>query len=216
MNVGNNIRRLRKEANMTQEELASKLGVARSTVTQWERNWSAPRMGKVAKIADVLGTSIASIIYDSEPNESMPKVSQPKQSRLSDNEATIPLYTLGRVHAGNFSDELEAAKRISVPVEVLSNHPKAQAALVVGDCMNKVAPEGMAVVYDPALEPVNGKIVIVETEDHEAIMRRWFRGGNTLMLVADSHATYDDIVITGDAPIRVIGTVVWIQTPEEL
>ena len=211
MNVGNNIRRLRKEAHMTQEELASALGVARSTVTQWERNWSQPRMGKVAKIAEVLGTSISEVIYDSSSHDQVSS-----QPNVIGNEFTIPLFTLGQVQAGDFSEELETTKRIAVPASVLSNHPNAQAALVVGDCMDRVAPEGMAVVFDPILEPTNGKIVIVETEDHEAIMRRWYRGGNTLMLVADSHATYDDIVITGNRPIRVIGTVVWIQSPEEL
>ncbi|MEE1158644.1 MAG: XRE family transcriptional regulator [Atopobiaceae bacterium] len=211
MNVGDNIRRLRKEAHMTQEELASAVGVARSTVTQWERNWSQPRMGKVAKIAEALGTSISDVIYGSALADYAPD-----QPQTSGNELTIPLFTLGKVHAGDFSEEMETTKRIAVPATVLSNHPNAQAALVVGDCMDKVAPEGMAVVYDPMLEPTNGKVVIVETEDHEAIMRRWYRGGNTLMLVADSHAPYDDIVITGNQPIRVIGTVVWVQSPEEL
>jgi repressor LexA len=196
---------------MTQEELASAVGVARSTVTQWERNWSQPRMGKVAKIAEALGTSISDVIYGSALADYAPD-----QPQTSGNELTIPLFTLGKVHAGDFSEEMETAKRIAVPATVLSNHPNAQAALVVGDCMDKVAPEGMAVVYDPMLEPTNGKVVIVETEDHEAIMRRWYRGGNTLMLVADSHAPYDDIVITGNQPIRVIGTVVWVQSPEEL
>lgn len=211
MNVGDNIRRLRKEAHMTQEELASAVGVARSTVTQWERNWSQPRMGKVAKIAEALGTSISDVIYGSALADYAPD-----QPQTSGNELTIPLFTLGKVHAGDFSEEMETTKRIAVPATVLSNHPNAQAALVVGDCMDKVAPEGMAVVYDPMLEPTNDKVVIVETEDHEAIMRRWYRGGNTLMLVADSHAPYDDIVITGNQPIRVIGTVVWVQSPEEL
>ena len=211
MNVGDNIRRLRKEAHMTQEELASAVGVARSTVTQWERNWSQPRMGKVAKIAEALSTSISDVIYGSALADYAPD-----QPQTSGNELTIPLFTLGKVHAGDFSEEMETTKRIAVPATVLSNHPNAQAALVVGDCMDKVAPEGMAVVYDPMLEPTNGKVVIVETEDHEAIMRRWYRGGNTLMLVADSHAPYDDIVITGNQPIRVIGTVVWVQSPEEL
>ena len=211
MNVGDNIRRLRKEAHMTQEELASAVGVARSTVTQWERNWSQPRMGKVAKIAEALGTGISDVIYGSALADYAPD-----QPQTSGNELTIPLFTLGKVHAGDFSEEMETTKRIAVPATVLSNHPNAQAALVVGDCMDKVAPEGMAVVYDSMLEPTNGKVVIVETEDHEAIMRRWYRGGNTLMLVADSHAPYDDIVITGNQPIRVIGTVVWVQSPEEL
>lgn len=36
----------------------------------------------------------------------------------------------------------------------------------------KVAPEGLAVVYDPDIKPANGKIAIVETGDYQALMRR--------------------------------------------
>lgn len=53
MSVGTNIKRLRDRAGMTQEELADKLGVARSTVTQWENGWSNPRMRMVQKLAGV-------------------------------------------------------------------------------------------------------------------------------------------------------------------
>lgn len=33
-------------------------------------------------------------------------------------------------------------------------------------------------------EPANGDVVIVEDEDHQALMRRWYRDSSTLMLVA--------------------------------
>jgi hypothetical protein len=36
----------------------------------------------------------------------------------------------------------------------------------------------------------------VETEDHQALIRRRYRGGNTLMLVADSYGDYPDIVVS--------------------
>lgn len=54
MTVSDNIRRLRQERGLTQEELSDLFGVARSTVTQWERGWSAPRMGMVRQLAKVL------------------------------------------------------------------------------------------------------------------------------------------------------------------
>ena len=47
-------------------------------------------------------------------------------------------------------------------------------------------------------------------------MRRWFRGGNTLMLVADSHTTRDDIIIFGNEPVHVLGTVVLALSPAPL
>lgn len=49
MSVGANIKRMRKAADMTQEQLAEKLEVARSTVTQWEKGWSNPRIGMAQK-----------------------------------------------------------------------------------------------------------------------------------------------------------------------
>lgn len=47
MDINSNIRKLRKQAGLTQEELAEKLEVARSTITQWETGWSSPRMGMI-------------------------------------------------------------------------------------------------------------------------------------------------------------------------
>lgn len=55
MSVEANIKRMREAEDMTQEQLAEKLDVARSTVTQWERGWSNPRIGMVQKIAGVFG-----------------------------------------------------------------------------------------------------------------------------------------------------------------
>lgn len=62
MSVGTNIKRLRIDAGLTQEELAQSLGVARSTVTQWERGWTQPRMGMVHKLAVFFGTTNSVIV----------------------------------------------------------------------------------------------------------------------------------------------------------
>lgn len=64
MAVSSNIKRLRERANMTQGELADRLGVARSTVTQWENGWSSPRMGMVQKLAGVFRVSTSEIVAD--------------------------------------------------------------------------------------------------------------------------------------------------------
>ncbi len=64
MAVSTNIKRLREHSNMTQSELADTLGVARSTVTQWENGWSSPRMGMVQKLAGVFRVTTAEIVAD--------------------------------------------------------------------------------------------------------------------------------------------------------
>ena len=213
MSIGENIRRFRKQAGYTQEELAEKLDVARSTITQWETGWSSPRMGMVQKLAGVFGVSSAAMLAEEEDSY-LPKGAMPV---YSSGEAAVPLLTLGRVHAGDLTDEDEAERRVEVPASVCSRHPRAFALAVEGNCMDRVIPDGAHVLVDPDSEPRNGSIAVVETEAYQAVMRRWYRGSNTLMLAADSHEEQEDMVFDmDDGPVRVVGTVVWWQASEEM
>lgn len=106
----------------------------------------------------------------------------------------------------------EVADVVNVPSEVKERWPHARAVRARGTCMNKAIPDGHWFLVDPGTEPRNGDIAVVETEDYEAVVRRWYRGGDTLMLVADSTEHHEDIVIHWeDGAVRVIGTVVYEQ-----
>jgi repressor LexA len=208
MNIAENIKRLRTEAGWTQEQLAEKVDVTRPTVTQWETGWSQPRMGAVKRLAKAFGVSVSDIVADGILH-SLPVTSGQR--------STVPLLTIGRVHAGNLSDEEEVAEVVDIPASVLCHHPHAFALAVEGNCMDKVVPAGYHVLVDPDVEPHNGSVAVAELEPGRAVMRRWLKGQDTLVLSADSTTRYDDIVVTlDDAPVRVVGTVVWAQTAEEM
>lgn len=181
-------------------------------VSQWENGRAVPRMGAVQAIADYFGLKNGDIVNEASKNDvdgGLPAYSQAP--------ASVPLLTLGKVHAGSLEDEETAAHRVDVPATVLASHPRAFALEVEGTCMNRVIPEGAHVLVDPDLEPVSGSIAVIETEDYQALMRRWYKGSSRLMLVADSFDEYEDIVLAeDDAPIRVRGTVVWYQSAEEM
>lgn len=213
MSIAQNIRRLREEKGLTQEELATAIGMSRPAVTQWETGWSQPRMGTIEKLAAFFGVSKSEIIDDCVDRcHDIGAISV-----YSSGEATVPLRSLGRVHAGALTDEEEAERRVEVPASVLRAHPRAFALVVEGNCMDRVIPEGAHVLVDPDREPSNGSIAVVETEAYQAVMRRWYRGSSTLMLTADSSEEQEDIVFSmDDGPVRVIGTVVWYQAPEEM
>ena len=211
MEIGKNIKSLRKMHGLTQEELAKQLDVSRAAVTQWETGWSSPRMGMIEKLSAFFNVSKSELIDD--PNPLFPDGAMPVVA----SSATVPLLTIGRVHAGAMADEEEGAHRVEVPASVCENHPRAFALEVEGDCMDRVIPEGSHVLVDPDREPGNGSIAVVETESYSAVMRRWYRGSSTLMLTADSHAEQEDMVFgPEDGPVRVVGTVVWWQAPAEM
>lgn len=54
MNIGD----LRKSKNLTQEELATMLGVTRSTVAMWETGEVLPRTDKLPALAKIFGCKI--------------------------------------------------------------------------------------------------------------------------------------------------------------
>jgi len=58
MNIGKNIKQLRQQKNLTQEQIAEKLGVSYQAVSKWENNANTPDIALLPKIANLLGTSI--------------------------------------------------------------------------------------------------------------------------------------------------------------
>ena len=56
--IGENIKNYRKEAGMTQEELAEKVGITRAYLSEIERGKKDPSYSKVKKISDILGIPI--------------------------------------------------------------------------------------------------------------------------------------------------------------
>lgn len=206
MTIGDNIRRVRARSGLTQEEFGKIAGVSGIAVSQWENDRAVPRMGAVQAIADHFGISKGTIIDDDPPGAR-------QRGIACGDPVTLPVRRLGTVHAGEPTDESTADDVVMVPEWVATSHPFGFVLRVEGDCMDRVIPEGYDVVVDPRSEPRNGAVVVAELDDGRAVMRRWLRGGQTLVLAADSHAEHDDIVMRwDDGPVRVLGCVVWAQS----
>ena len=214
MSIGANIRRYRKQAKLTQEELAKLVGVGRTSVTQWENGEQTPLMGNVQKLAGALKVSTLDLIYDGADD---PRKADCHPVRMVV-EKGVAVPVVGRVHAGTFEPEEVAERVVHVTEQVVAGHPNARALIVDGHCMDRVIPEGCCVLYDPEMtEPANGSIVVVETEDYSALMRRWYSTGRTLLLAPDSSdPEIEDIVLRwDDGPIKVLGTVFHYQSPDD-
>ena len=57
-----NIKALRQRENMTQEELAKKLGVKPPAVSKWERALAFPRMDKLIAMSNIFGVTVDVIL----------------------------------------------------------------------------------------------------------------------------------------------------------
>lgn len=67
MTIATNIKRLRKAANITQVELAEKIGLSGSgAVSQWETGLVTPTPDNLKRIAELLGVTVNELFYDKE------------------------------------------------------------------------------------------------------------------------------------------------------
>ncbi len=70
MNIGSNIRRLRNEKGMTQEQLASRMGVTSAAVSKWESGQSLPDITMVMPLARVFEVTTDELMgYDAAVTE---------------------------------------------------------------------------------------------------------------------------------------------------
>ena len=59
---------LRKNKNLSQENLGNKLGVARQTISKWELGETTPEMDKLIKMSEIFEITLDDLMKDTEPN----------------------------------------------------------------------------------------------------------------------------------------------------
>ena len=78
MNINEKIYSLRKEHNLSQEELANRLNVSRQTISKWELGESNPDSDKIVPLCEVFGISTEELLRDRKIEENGTEV-EPKQ-----------------------------------------------------------------------------------------------------------------------------------------
>ena len=62
MDFGKQIRQIRKDAKLTQEQMAAKLNVSRQAVSNWENNKNLPDLEMIITISRVFGLSLDQVM----------------------------------------------------------------------------------------------------------------------------------------------------------
>ena len=60
--MGNQLRELRKKANITQAELAVRLGVQQSAISHWERGDNLPETRNLLKMSEIFGCTVDELV----------------------------------------------------------------------------------------------------------------------------------------------------------
>ena len=67
MTFAKRLAQARQESGLTQDALAGMLDVSRQTVSKWESGQAQPEAGRIAALADALGTTCDALLRDAAP-----------------------------------------------------------------------------------------------------------------------------------------------------
>ena len=80
MNLADNLKKIRKEHNLSQEQLAEQLNVSRQSVSKWESNQAYPEMDKMVQLCKLFNLNIDDLL-----NQDISEVNNNKQVKNSIN-----------------------------------------------------------------------------------------------------------------------------------
>ena len=83
MSFGENLKNVRKQRGITQEELAETLGVSRQAISKWESDNGYPETEKLLAISETLNISIDFLLNDSSSSEGKQKIAELESIKAS-------------------------------------------------------------------------------------------------------------------------------------
>lgn len=210
MDIGSQIKALRKAHSYTQASLANVLGVKPTTVASWEQGRNKPLMDKVQKMSMIFNVPIAKIVGE-EPQGNLndiPNIVYPLSDGLE--QVTIPI--IGTIACG---DPITAEENIEGYTKETFEKPVPSGTLFAlrckGHSMEPIIPNGALVTLrsQPDVEDDEIAAVLVDS-DNEATLKR-VKHQNGMVMLLPENKDYTPIILNKDNPGRIIGKVIHVS-----
>lgn len=217
---GRNIKALREDRGLYQDELADELDTSQTTVSGWESRGVSIRKSNLKRLMDFFGVDEDAILSNENGYYARTRGYASKaSSRLGMAMGLAPRK--GMAHAGILEDidVYDEETMVRIPQFLLDKDPDSYVVSTIGDCMNEVFGEGADLVVSPNAIPKDRSIVLATIDGIGSIVRRLHMGSSTWILSPESYNdAHEDIVITSDDERSGIidGVITWFQSPNEM
>ena len=186
--IGKNIRRLRKDAGYSQEQLARKLGITQGAVSQWEKDRTIPDTPFVIEMANIFNVPLDAFTDDS-PLRDMDAVNIRRHA--------VPI--LGSIACGEkITPDTEPDGYTDLPDGISADF----ALRCKGDSMAPTLIDGDLVLIRQQPEVENGQIAAVSVAG-ETTLKHVYRQPGGLTLIAEN-PLYPPINVPADSGEDVI------------
>ncbi|MDY4051071.1 MAG: XRE family transcriptional regulator [Candidatus Faecenecus gallistercoris] len=202
-NFATNLKHLRIQSGMTQEELAKKMDKDYSTIGKWELGQRSPIMTDVIKIADIFQVSLEKLIGSSMIYDNAEVVD------INSDIVKIPVY--GTIKAGiPIESQSDIIDYIDIPKEWTRGDKKFYALKISGDSMFPKYSENDIVIFEQHddKELYNGKDCAVMINGTESTFKKVLLNEQGIVLQPYNTA-YDIMMYSNEQieqlPIKVVG-----------
>lgn len=107
---------LRKQAGMSQEQLADRLGVTRQSVSKWESGTALPELVKLISLSEIFGVSVDYLVKDYMEEPEQADESVPDTARLEQKVDDLTRYVKGSFYAYDSKTRILGLPLVSIRV----------------------------------------------------------------------------------------------------
>ena len=207
-NFSKNLKIIRENKKISQQEIADKIGVDRSAISYWESGKAEPTMGNVVKVAEVLDVDIISLIGGNFNFDNAELL----ETKPID---TVKIPVLGVIKAGiPIEAQEEIIDYVDIPKEWTKGDKKFYALKISGDSMYPKYQTNDIVVFELThdIDTINKKDCVVMVNGYDATFKNVIISESGITLVplnlnnSDGFQPtfYDPEQING-LPVKIIG-----------
>lgn len=196
MSFGNNLKKIRLDNDLTQEELAKKINTSRSNIANYENDKNMPSVDMLEKMSKALNCSIDFLLGKND-----------KQELNKFKYYMCPVY--GRISAGqpNWAEEcIEGRLPIDIELMNIVEPEECFFLRVNGESMNKEIQNGAYALIRKTDSVDDGDIAVVLVNGYDATLKVFNRQGDFILLEPMStDPAFKTQVYGKDTEIKIIG-----------
>nr|DAP44936.1 MAG TPA: Repressor protein CI [Caudoviricetes sp.] len=194
----NNLKYYMSINDVSQIEVANKIGVSPQTFNTWIQGIALPRMGKVQMLADYFGIRKSDLIEE-------------RQNVTKQKSKGVVIPVLGHVAAGIPIEMIEDIIDTEEIPEDMAKHGEFFALKIKGDSMTPSINNSDVVIVRQQEDAENGDIVIATVNGNDAVCKRLKKYSDGLSLISLNPA-YEPLYFNTSeiqgTPVKIIGKVV--------
>lgn len=200
INYGKIITIARNSKHLTQQQLGERIGLGKTTICNYETNYSAPSINVFGQIADALGYSIIDMLYLDQNSEDTKTLQFPRAVQPG-SDVYIPYLTSKSMKSGFYNKENFMDYYLTVPGFMIGD-PKAKYictkmpdASMTGDGICK---NDYIIVRKSSFIPDKCIAVVSRQIDGEIFIRRYYRDGHIIALIPSTDSEEYSIIRTDE------------------